>query len=164
MVLKSSGCPQTSEESLPADLLSAVFDQLYAGAGSDFPWLKAELHEVDKGQAEPAIQILFDRLNLRIPRSIYRCPDTGTFWPRSASGWSILKGCLGNLTPISTEQADNDRRWGRARAEMRDSPIFGVGLWGEEHSAQLSPDENKRRQLLFKEGARNLLSSNGRPI
>jgi Helicase conserved C-terminal domain len=34
-----------------------------------------------------------------------------------------------------------------------------MGLWGEEHSAQLSPEENKRRQFLFKEGGRNLLSS-----
>jgi DEAD/DEAH box helicase domain-containing protein len=34
-----------------------------------------------------------------------------------------------------------------------------MGLWGEEHSAQLSPEENKRRQQLFKDGARNLLSS-----
>jgi DEAD/DEAH box helicase domain-containing protein len=34
-----------------------------------------------------------------------------------------------------------------------------MGLWGEEHSAQLSPQENKRRQFLFKDGARNLLSS-----
>lgn len=34
-----------------------------------------------------------------------------------------------------------------------------MGLWGEEHSAQLSPEENKRRQFLFKDGARNLLSS-----
>jgi DEAD/DEAH box helicase domain-containing protein len=159
MVLKSAGCPQTLEESLPADLLSAVFDQLYAGAGSHFPWLRSEPHEVDKGQAEPAIQILFDQLSLRVPQSIYRCPDTATFWPRTACGWSILKGCLGNLSRINTEEADSDRRWGRARAEMRDYPIFQIGLWGEEHSAQLSPDENKRRQLLFKEGARNLLSS-----
>ena len=34
-----------------------------------------------------------------------------------------------------------------------------MGLWGEEHSAQLSPEENKRRQFLFRDGARNLLSS-----
>jgi hypothetical protein len=34
-----------------------------------------------------------------------------------------------------------------------------MALWGEEHSAQLSPEENKRRQFLFRDGARNLLSS-----
>ena len=34
-----------------------------------------------------------------------------------------------------------------------------MGLWGEEHSAQLAPEENKRRQLLFRDGGRNLLSS-----
>jgi DEAD/DEAH box helicase domain-containing protein len=49
--------------------------------------------------------------------------------------------------------------WSRARNELRESSIFAMGLWGEEHSAQLSPEENKRRQLLFKQGARNVLSS-----
>jgi len=34
-----------------------------------------------------------------------------------------------------------------------------MGLWAEEHSAQLSPEENKRRQDLFKVGVRNVLSS-----
>jgi hypothetical protein len=34
-----------------------------------------------------------------------------------------------------------------------------MGLWGEEHSAQLAPEENKRRQFLFRDGGRNLLSS-----
>jgi Lhr-like helicase len=159
MVLSSAGCPEAFQLSLAVDLLSAAFDQLHQGAATEFPWLKSEMHEVERGQSEPAIQILFDRINLRIPESIYRCPDTGTLWPRSVVGWSILRGCLGNLGKISSEDADTDRRWGRARSEIRDSPIFAIGLWGEEHSAQLSPDENKRRQLLFKEGARNLLSS-----
>lgn len=159
MVLKSAGCPESLQLPLAVEILAAAFDQLHQGAERDFPWLKAEMHEVDRGQSEPAVQILFDRINLRIPESIYRCPDTGTLWPRSVNGWAILRGCLGNLLEISPADADADRRWGRARSEIRDSPIFSVGLWGEEHSAQLSPDENKRRQLLFKEGARNLLSS-----
>lgn len=37
--------------------------------------------------------------------------------------------------------------------------ICNGAVWGEEHSAQLDPEENRRRQQLFKEGARNLLSS-----
>ncbi len=34
-----------------------------------------------------------------------------------------------------------------------------MGLWAEEHSAQLSPKENRRLQDLFKAGIRNILSS-----
>ena len=90
---------------------------------------------------------------------LYRCSATSTFWPRSVLGWAPLKGPLGGLDPISPEGADQDGRWGRARREIRESEIFGMGLWGEEHSAQLSPEENKRRQFLFRDGARNVLSS-----
>lgn len=158
-VLRAAGCPEALRKSTAVDLLGAAFDQLFQGAGMVFPWLRAEVHQVDKDESQRAIQILFDKVSLRVPETIYRCPDTGTLWPRSILGWGSLRGCLGNLVRITSQDADTDRRWRRARRELRESPIFGIGLWGEEHSAQLSPDENKRRQLLFKEGARNLLSS-----
>jgi len=147
-------------ESLSSPLLEAAFDQLYEGATTKrFPWLRCEPHEVDRGESDQAIQILLDQLRLRLPDKLYRCPSTGTLWPRTILGWAPLRGCLGQLQALTEAEADNDRRWGRARRELRESPIFAMGLWGEEHSAQLSPQENKRRQFLFKEGARNLLSS-----
>ena len=150
-----------ADESLAVKLLEAAFDQLYAAAqANQWPWLKTEsTHEVSEGLTDSAFQLVFDRLRLRKPRALFRCPDTGTLWPREVVGWSPLKGCLGHIGEITSEQADADTRWGRTRKELTTSPIFDAGLWGEEHSAQLSPEENKRRQLLFKEGARNLLSS-----
>jgi hypothetical protein len=54
---------------------------------------------------------------------LFRCPDTATLWPRAVVGWGPLKGCLGNLYPISEDEADMDSRWGRSRTELRDSPI-----------------------------------------
>ena len=39
---------------------------------------------------------------------------------------------------------DNDPRLGRRRREFLESPIFKMGLWAEEHSAQLDPKENRR--------------------
>jgi len=150
-----------SLESLAVPMLEAAFEQLYEAADrKDWPWIRPKPnHEVSLGVPDQAIQILFDRLRLRRPSKLFRCPDTGTLWPRTVLGWAPLRGCKGKLHQISHEEADRDRRWGRARTEFRESPIFGMGLWGEEHSAQLSPEENKRRQQLFKEGARNLLSS-----
>ena len=47
----------------------------------------------------------------------------------------------------------------RQRQEYSSSPIFTMGLWAEEHSAQLAPKENRRLQDLFKAGIRNILSS-----
>lgn len=37
--------------------------------------------------------------------------------------------------------------------------MFRLGLWAEEHSAQLSPKQNRRLQDLFKAGIRNILSA-----
>jgi ATP-dependent helicase YprA (DUF1998 family) len=34
-----------------------------------------------------------------------------------------------------------------------------IGLWADEHSAQLSPEENRRLQDLFSKGIRNVLSA-----
>ena len=149
-----------SPQSYPSQLLEAAFDQLYHGAETQqLEWLRCELHEVNRNESDRAIQILLDKLRLRLPVKLYRCPDTVTLWPRTILGWAPLRGCLGRLHQISQEDADADRRWSRGRLELREYPIFRIGLWGEEHSAQLSPEENKRRQFLFKEGARNLLSS-----
>jgi len=156
-VLRSSGASDT----LAVKMLESAFDQLHAGAlEGQWPWLKAvRSHEVSLGTSAEAFQIVFDQVRFRKPTMLFRCPDTATLWPRAVVGWGPLKGCLGNLYQISEDDADMDSRWGRSRKELRDSPIFRIGLWGEEHSAQLSPEENKRRQQLFKEGARNLLSS-----
>ena len=155
-VLRAAGCP----EDFAVQMLETAFDQLSHAADQKlWPWLRAEIHQLNPSESDQAIQILFDQLRLRRPAKMFRCPDTGTLWPRSVLGWAPLKGCLGHLSPITPDDADADRRWGRIRSEFGASEIFAMGLWGEEHSAQLSPEENKRRQQLFKEGARNLLSS-----
>ncbi|HEY6343012.1 MAG TPA: DEAD/DEAH box helicase [Bryobacteraceae bacterium] len=157
MVLLRAGCPA----GFAAQALEAAFSQLYdAAERGRLRWLRSKPdHEVGRGVQNQAIQILFDQLRLRRPAKLFRCPDSGKLWPRSVLGWAPLRGCKGNLYEVSGEDADGDRRWGRARSEFRESPIFAMGLWAEEHSAQLSPEENKRRQELFKEGGRNILSS-----
>ena len=68
-------------------------------------------------------------------------------------------GSFGTLDSVTYEQLDNDPRLGRRRREYRDSSIFKMGLWSEEHSAQLDPKENRRLQDLFKSGVRNILSA-----
>ncbi|MCI0603728.1 DEAD/DEAH box helicase [bacterium] len=160
-VLQQSGCPKALLNDLSRSLLETVFRHLLEKARStDLFWLGCkEDHQIGPRESRPAIQILLDKLSVRRPLSVYRCPDTGTLWTRTVLGWMPFKGCQGGLIEITSEAADADARWGRARRELRDSPIFRMGLWGDEHSAQLSPEENKRRQLLFKEGIRNILSS-----
>ena len=83
----------------------------------------------EPGESDQAIQILLDRLRLRIPDKLYRCPRTGTLWPRTILGWAPLRGCLGQLQELTHAEADDDRRWGRARRELR-SPHFFHGPLG----------------------------------
>lgn len=50
-------------------------------------------------------------------------------------------------------------RVARARHSYLHDQAFRVGLWADEHSAQLSPQENRRLQDLFSQGIRNVLSA-----
>jgi Lhr-like helicase len=156
-VLAAAGCA----EGFSAALLETAFDQLCDGARKQgLPWLRWEPHQVGRAdETDLAIQILLDKLMVREPTRLFRCPATGTLWPRSVLGWAPLRGCRGELREVTQAEVDEDRRWGRPRRELREDEIFAMGLWGEEHSAQLAPEENKRRQFLFRDGGRNLLSS-----
>lgn len=162
-VLGSANCANDDLEDLSEEILYAVFDQLFQLAGEvrqGFAWLrKDEHHQTKHEENDGAIQILLDKLSIRIPDQLYRCEATGTVWTHSALGWAPIEGCVGTLQVITPDELDNDARWGRARREFMESPIFSVGLWAEEHSAQLSPQENRRLQDLFKKGIRNVLSS-----
>jgi hypothetical protein len=140
-------------------MLEAVFDQLYHET-TIHAWLQIKAnHQVNETQSDKAIRIALDKLSVRRPTTLFRCPETGTVWTRSALGWTWADGCLGNLTQVQEATLDNDLRWGRSRRELLESPYFSEGLWGEEHSAQLDPHENRRLQDLFKHGIRNILSS-----
>jgi hypothetical protein len=60
---------------------------------------------------------------------------------------------------VRSDDLDEDPRLARQRREYRSSPVFQIGLWAEEHSAQLALRENRRLQDLFKAGIRNVLSA-----
>jgi DEAD/DEAH box helicase domain-containing protein len=158
-ILLAVGCSEQDAEAQAPTLLRSAFDQLQALAADRHSWLEAKVLQVAPDIEQPVIRITLDRLAFREPETLFRCPDTGTLWPRAVIGHAPVKGCTGRLMPVTRAEADTDPRWGRARREVRESEIFRRGLWGEEHSAQLSADENKRRQLLFRDGIRNILSS-----
>lgn len=162
-VLRAAGCPEGEAETLSETVLTEVFNQLYQNAGDvgiKLEWLRREsTHQTGPDEVDVAIQILMDCLSISSPSKLYRCEATGTIWTASALGWSPAEGCLGTLKEISPDDLDSDTRWGRPRREFLGSTIFSEGLWAEEHSAQRSPQENRRVQDLFKDGIRNILSS-----
>ncbi|MEW6489798.1 MAG: DEAD/DEAH box helicase [Thermodesulfobacteriota bacterium] len=155
-VLGKCGLSRGRAEDMAADLLRYCHAQLLELAGR-LPWLERGQRQSLEGPVE-AVRIRIPELGLRPSGELYRCPRTGHVWSYEVLGCAPAAGCT-ELKPVTAEELDADPRHGRQRRELRDSRVFALGLWAEEHSAQLSPAENRRRQDLFKAGVRNVLSS-----
>lgn len=143
------------------EVMEHVFDQLlhHASNGS-FNWLEVKPSSETNGgdHVVPSMRMRFPVLGLWVPLRLYRCQTTGQVWPRSIAG--LYPGAASaSLSEISADDLDQDARLGRRRRELREWEGFRLGLWAEEHSAQLSPQENARLQDLFRDGMRNILSS-----
>jgi hypothetical protein len=155
-VLRRAGLPEEQSAELGRRLLEVAFDQL-AEAAAERPWLEAGDREVATG-ATRGIRVRLAGVRLRRPAELFRSPRTGLVWPRAALGCAPVNEC-DDLVPVTEATLDADPRYGRSRRELRREASLRQGLWAEEHSAQLSPRENRRRQDLFKAGIRNILSS-----
>lgn len=141
------------------ELLSAIFAQLCEkGKRDDISWLEWAERQIDNSSNVDAVRLKLDKLVLQKPTTLYRCTRTGTIWPRSIKG-IYVGNPKAELESTTSDMLDQDPRYGRIRREYGNSPIFRMGLWAEEHSAQLDPKENRRIQNLFKAGVRNVLSS-----
>ena len=142
------------------DLLRACFDQLVEGARSEkLTWIEVDSRQVAGGGSVDALRLVFSNLALRRSPTVFRCKRTGRVWHRSVMDCAPNVGSFGTLESVTHQQLDEDPRIGRRRREYRESVIFKMGLWSEEHSAQLDPKENRRLQDLFKSGVRNILSA-----
>jgi DEAD/DEAH box helicase domain-containing protein len=149
-----------NQDELVGRILEGIFQQIAERAHGDFSsWVEAEDRDAGFGSRH-AFRLKLAGLRLRQPLQLFRCKLTGELWPRSLAGLSTVPGdgdC--DLQPITHEDADSDSRFARAREEFRNSEIFRMGNWSDEHSAQLKAEENRRLQHLFANGARNVLSA-----
>ena len=167
-VIRACGLSEAAAVALAPDILAEAHAQLLeraqvpgisVGGLGILPWLQRDTRAVRGSIPVQAIRLLFPKLGLRRPQQLYRCELTGHLWARSVLGCAPEQGCAGTLKAITEGQLDADPRYGRQRREYRDSPVFRLGLWADEHSAQLSARENRRLQDLFKSGIRNILSA-----
>jgi hypothetical protein len=158
-LLRKLGCNDARAVSLSRALLEAAFHQLQHSV-ERFAWLETDQRQANRGGnmlPVHALRLRFPFLTLRRPPELFRCTRTGYIWPRHVARSVPLESC-DHLEVISSEEAANDPRAGRVRREYQ-AGYFSLGLWAEEHSAQLAPSENRRLQDLFKAGVRNVLSS-----
>ncbi len=169
-VLAQCGMDEGSAETTAPLVLDELFDQLLLRASAyqqqvptpnTFAWLERDQRLIDNNDRLDSFRIVFNSLTLRKPANLYHCTKTNLVFPRSVLGCHYESNirCRGTLREINNAQLDDDFRVGRQRREYRESSVYEIGLWSEEHSAQLSPSENKRLQELFKAGIRNVLSA-----
>ena len=138
--------------STASTILQIAFEQL---AGAPLAWIASDPNVPGN------IRLIFRELRFRIPLNYYQCAITGQVWGRSLFGLAPSRSRI-QLRAISPDHLDCDPLVGRRRTELRNTgpdDVFRVGLWAEEHSAQLDIVENERIQNLFKSGMRNILSS-----
>ncbi len=157
-IARKCGIPDGDIDHYAQALLRAAFQQLRENAEKPLAWLETRQRQSKEGGETRAIRIKFSELGLRRPLVLYRSVTTGHIWPREVLRCAPETSC-NHLEQVDHEQLDNDPRIMRQRREFTSSPVFTIGLWAEEHSAQLSPKENRRLQDLFKAGIRNILSS-----
>ena len=157
-IVRVLGVSEAEIDTYAVQLLTEAFHQLQTNAGKALAWLETKQQSAKNGGAVWAIRLKFPELGLRRPLTLYRCPTTGHIWTREVVGCAPESGCK-NLVQVNEETLNSDPRIMRQRREFASSPVFRIGLWAEEHSAQLAPQENRRLQELFKVGARNILSS-----
>jgi len=156
-VLHKCGFGEAEAEDHAVTVLRQAFRQLQSSAGNTLQWLETQQLSTSQGMAQ-AIRLKFPELGLRQPMALYRCPITRHIWPREVLGCAPEPRST-DLERVDEGTLDQDPKVMRQRREYTSSPIFTIGLWAEEHSAQLSAKENRRLQDLFKGGIRNILSS-----
>jgi DEAD/DEAH box helicase domain-containing protein len=160
IVLRSLGVPEERfATSVPA-LLGAAFDGLLDAARTKrLTWLQHRTR-MASGGAIDVLRLNFRVLRLRRPQRLFRSEVTGAVWPRTVVGCAPGErkhGC--KMQPVTHEELDSDYSLRRERVDFVTFSGSDAGLWAEEHSAQLDPQESRRLQDLFRSGARNVLSA-----
>jgi DEAD/DEAH box helicase domain-containing protein len=156
-VLRALGLSPDRLEPAASALLGTAFDSLVEHA-PHLLWLELQPF-LGRNGASKKLRLVFQELRLRRPHLLFRSITTGAVWPRSVLGCAPGEGFAGSLKPTSAAELDEDPALQRERAQARSSEEPAMGLWAEEHSAQLASHENRRLQDLFQYGARNLLSA-----
>ena len=159
-VLRAAGAEAEAVGALSKHLLEEAFAQFLACArGRGSPWLEFGERQAGRKTVAEAFRIRFFDLGLRASQEVYQCPKTGAVWPRAVLGCAPIRGSGGGLAGVGQDDLDRHPRLARARHSYLHEQALRLGLWADEHSAQLAPQENRRLQDLFSKGIRNVLSA-----
>lgn len=141
--------------------LEAVFETfLDAAKRDDIRWLEHNRVQTDDGRIVDAFRIVFYELSIEIPQTLYMNSVNKTIWQEAINGVVPEKHSIVELKEVTQSDLDADPYFSRYRKMyLNTSKELSMGLWAEEHSAQLAQKENRRLQDLFIQGKRNVLSA-----
>lgn len=151
---------EDSEENI-ITFLEAVFETfLDVAKRDDIRWLEYNRVQTDDGRIVDAFRIVFFELSIEIPQILYLNTINKTIWQEAINGIVLEKHSLVELKEVTQNDLDTDPYFSRYRKMyLNPSKELSMGLWAEEHSAQLAQKENRRLQNLFIQGKRNILSA-----
>jgi len=141
--------------------LEAVFETfLESSKRDDIRWLEHNRVQADDGRIVDAFRIVFYELSIKIPQTLYLNTINKTIWQEAINGVVPEKHSIVKLKKVTQNDLDIDPYFSRYRKMyLNPSKELSMGLWAEEHSAQLAQKENRRLQDLFIQGKRNVLSA-----
>lgn len=141
--------------------LEAVFETfLDAAKRDDIRWLEHNRVQTDDGRIVDAFRIVFYELSIEILQTLYMNSVNKTIWQEAINGVVPEKHSIVELKEVTQSDLDTYPYFSRYRKMyLNPSKELSMGLWAEEHSAQLAQKENRRLQDLFIQGKRNVLSA-----
>lgn len=141
--------------------LEAIFETfLDAAKRDDIRWLEHNRVQTDDGRIVDAFRIVFYELSIEMPQTLYLNTINKTIWQEAINGVVPEKHSIVELREVTQSDLNADPYFSRYRKMyLNPSKELSMGLWAEEHSAQLAQKENRRLQDLFIQGKRNVLSA-----
>jgi superfamily II DNA or RNA helicase len=149
------------DEDLIHKFIKMMFDTFMEAAHShEYDWLEAKEMESKDETMVHALRINFKLLAIVSPTTMFLNTLTQHLWNFNVNGLVPEECHMGGLIEVNREYLNTKSHASRMRnLYQNESKLMELGLWAEEHSAQLSSYETRRLQSLFSDGKRNILSA-----
>ncbi|MDD4950712.1 DEAD/DEAH box helicase [Sulfuricurvum sp.] len=143
------------------NFLEAVYNTFMSLAKrNDIKWVEWGKIQTEDDRIVEAFRLVFHQFTISQPENLHLNTINNTLWKETVDGLIPHQNSITELQAVTQDDLDKDPYFSRYRKLYRDESLeLSMGLWAEEHSAQLSSQENRRLQDLFIQGKRNVLSA-----
>ncbi len=150
-----------ADEELIHKFIKMMFDTFINAANSnEYNWLETKEMESYEETMVNSLRINFKFLSIISPVAMHLNTLTQHLWNFNVNSVVPEECHIDELKEVGREYLNNESAVSRMRNLYQNkNKLMELGLWAEEHSAQLSSYETRRLQSLFSDGKRNILSA-----